>query len=85
MPEAPPAELPVPCATDSILFEAWQCVRDGEETKWVKVYVPATDVGSARVGSAPCAGGCAKSEAIKTAREMKWSAEELVKVLKAIG
>lgn len=28
---------------------------------------------------------CPRTEAIKTAREMKWSADELVKVLKALG
>lgn len=36
------------------------------------------------MGKAGCGGGCPKSEAVKLAKENKWSADELVKVLKAL-
>ena len=83
MPDTPTI-LPVPCTGNAIMLAAWKCKSDG--SGWEAIYVPASDVGSAIVASAPpCGGDCPRTEAIKTAREMKWTADELVKVLKALG
>ena len=64
-----------------------RCVPDGEGTKWVDLWMPATEFGalSSAVTGGCGGGGCAKTEAIKTARERGWSADELVKVLKLLG
>lgn len=49
------------------------------------VWVSAAEFVPSTATATGCGGGCAKTEAIKTARERGWSADELVKVLKAIG
>lgn len=84
-----PAHPPVPCSPDALYLHGIRCVLSGEETSWQDVWVSAAEIAPpAPLGlvKAGCGGGqCAKAEAIKTARERGWSADELVKVLKALG
>lgn len=89
MPDTPPAELPVPCATDAIMLDGWMCVPDGEGTKWVRHYPPypvASPLPLSSVGKSGCGGGqCAKVKLLETAVSLKWSPEQVVTVAKALG
>ena len=88
MPDTP-ALLPVPCNGNAIMIAAWKCKSDG--SGWEEVYVPAADVGSLSLTSlpsagVPCGGGqCAKSKLLELAKDGKWSAEDTIKGLKALG
>ena len=74
-----------PCVTTTPLLLAAVCVNGLRELAWVLASEVQNDPPFAAVaGKAPCGGTCPKSEAIRTAREMKWTADELVKVLKAL-
>lgn len=77
---------PTPCSEGTTMIHAIRCVPVGEGTEWQDFWILATELsaGTARVGGCG-GGGCAKTEAIKTARERGWSADELVKVLKLLG
>ncbi len=72
-----------PCINGSTLALTAVCVNGLRELAW-------TDVeefgggGGLRAASAPC-GGCAKSKLLDLAREGKWSAEDTIKALKALG
>lgn len=74
-----------PCVTTTPLLLAAVCVNGLRELAWVLASEVQNDPPFAAVaGKAPCGGTCPKTEAIKTAREKGWSADELVKVLKAL-
>lgn len=57
-----------------------RCVEGVWELGWMDI----TEIGNGLRAAGGCGGGCAKSAAIRMAGELKWSAEELVKVLKAL-
>lgn len=70
------------CAEGATEVRVRRCI-DGV---WVEGWAAASEIGvNLMVSPGGCGGGCAKTEAIKTARERGWSADELVKVLKAVG
>lgn len=72
------------CITETPYILTAICVNGLRQLAWVLASEIQNDPPFAAVaGKAPC-GGCAKTESIKTAREMKWTADELVKVLKAL-
>ncbi len=83
-----PTHPPTPCAVDALYLHGIRCVRDGETTKWEDVWVAGSELGGVTApllaSSTPC-GGCAKSKLLDLAREAKWSAEDTIKALKAIG
>lgn len=71
-----PALPPGPCNTGTTLVMVARCVEGVWELGWAD----ATEIGDGlRAG-----GGCAKKAAIKMAGELKWTADELVKVLKTL-
>lgn len=90
--ETPPADLPVPCAIDAILFDAWQCVQDpafpNDPTKriWKRVRVPSAEVGSSSARqSADCGGGCEKKVALVSELATRgWRPADIERVLKAL-
>lgn len=86
MPDTPPAELPNPCTTDSIMLEAWMCVPDGEETKWVRHFHPLSEATSARVGAVSgCGGDCSKKvNMVLELAKQNWKPAEIERVLKAL-
>ena len=83
MPDTPTL-LPVPCTGNAIMLAAWKCKSDG--SGWEAIYVPASDVGSAIVASAPpCGGDCAKKvDLVMDLASKKWKPEDIERVLKAL-
>jgi hypothetical protein len=70
-----------PCVTTTPYVLSAVCVGGFRQLAWVF----ASEVINTPPGLVAVGGSCAKTEAIKTAREKGWSADELVKVLKALG
>lgn len=79
MNEQIPPPPPSSCSDGAILLLGRRCV-EGVWGEMVWIMSEEFEGGGLRV-----AGTCAKAEAIRTARELKWTAEELVKVLKTLG
>ncbi len=83
LPPYPDASEPCVITTPYVLVAV--CVNGQRVLAWALVSeIFNENTPSLRAGS-PCGGSCPKTAAIETAREMKWSADELVKVLKALG
>ena len=79
-------EPPVPCVPGTILLPAFTCDPNGDG--FTPTLLPLSEINTTASGlvvKTPCGGPCPRTEAIKTAREMKWTADELVKILKALG
>lgn len=76
-----------PCVTTTPYVLVAGCVNGLRVLQWslVSEIINTTVLDATASKAAPCGGDCARTEAIKTAREMKWSADQLVKVLKALG
>ena len=73
------------CITATPYILAAVCVGGLRQLAWVFASEVINTQEAIAAGSPGCGGSCPKTEAIKTAREKGWSADELVKVLKAIG
>ena len=76
-----------PCVTTTPYVLVAGCVNGLRVLQWslVSEIINTTELNAAASKPPPCGGDCPRTEAIKTAREMKWTAAELVKVLKALG
>ena len=93
MPDSVPVPLSLPpwpdegeqCVTTTPYILTAICVGGLRQLAWVLASEVQNDPPFAAVaGKAPCGGTCPKAEAIKTAREKGWTADDLVKVLKAL-